>query len=113
MDIQLGFAEITSIAIGIGLSASCGFRVFIPLLAVALGVKFDFLPITESWNWLGSWPSLIILVTASVVEILAYYIPFIDNGLDAITAPISIAAAALIATSFMRFIDGPALQWGL
>ena len=113
MDIQLGWSEISALALGIGLSASCGFRVFIPLLAAALGVKFDFLPVAESWEWLGSWPSLILLITAVVVEILAYYIPFIDNILDAIAAPLAIAAGALIASSLMPFEEHPALQWGL
>lgn len=113
MDIQIGFEEISSIAIGIGLSASCGFRVFLPLLAAAIGVKLGFLPIGEQWAWLGSWPSLIILLTASIIELVAYYVPFIDNILDAIAAPMAIAAGALLATSLMPFDQQPALQWGL
>lgn len=113
MDIHIGFEEISSIAIGIGLSASCGFRVFLPLLAAALGVKFGFLPISDQWLWLGSWPSLIILLTASIIEIIAYYAPFVDNVLDAIAAPMAIAAGALLATSLMPFEQQPALQWGL
>lgn len=113
MDVQIGFAEISSLAMGIGLSASCGFRVFIPLLAAAIGVKTGFLPVNDTWLWLGSWPSLIILISACIFELLAYYIPFVDNILDAIAAPISIAAGAIIATSLMPLDDYPAMQWGL
>lgn len=95
MDIQ----TITAIALGIGLSASVGFRVFIPLLVAGLAAHFGVLPLGESFQWMGSTPALITFGVASVVEVLAYYIPFVDNLLDTIATPLSIIAGTLLMTS--------------
>jgi len=44
---------------GIGLSASAGFRVFVPLLVAGIGGRFGWVPLTEHFHWLGEWPALI------------------------------------------------------
>ncbi len=66
---------LSAIALGIGLSASTGFRVFIPLLVAGLGSHFGILTLGESFVWMGSVPALICFGVAAVVEMLAYYIP--------------------------------------
>jgi hypothetical protein len=65
----------TAVAIGIGLSASCGFRVFVPMLVASLAAKMGIFPVQEGFQWLAGWPAIISFGTATVVEILAYYIP--------------------------------------
>ena len=80
---------ITAVAIGIGLAASAGFRVFVPMLVAAIAAKTGILPLNESFMWLSSWPSIAILGTATIVEILAYYIPVVDNLLDTIATPLA------------------------
>lgn len=92
---------IVSVALGLGLSASAGFRVFVPLLVAALAAKFNLLPLNENFAWLSSWPAIICFGTACVVELVAYYIPFVDNLLDAINTPLAITAGTLLATSVM------------
>jgi len=92
---------IVSIALGLGLSASAGFRVFVPLLVAAVAARFNILPLNESFAWLASWPAIICFGAACVFEILAYYIPFFDNLLDAINTPLAITAGTLLATSVM------------
>jgi hypothetical protein len=92
---------VASVLLGIGLSASAGFRVFIPLLIAALAGKFDFLPLTESFQWMASWPAIICFGTATLIELVAYYIPVVDNFLDLITTPMAILAGTLLATSVL------------
>lgn len=101
---------ITAIALGIGLSASVGFRVFIPLLVAGLASHFGILPLGESFQWMGSMPALITFGVASVVEVLAYYIPFVDNLLDSIATPLSIGAGTLLMTSVFPS-DNEWMKW--
>lgn len=96
---EVNIETISAIALGIGLSASTGFRVFIPLLVAGLASHFGALPLGESFAWMSSTPALLCFGAASVAEILAYYIPFIDNLLDSIEMPLSIAAGTILMTS--------------
>jgi hypothetical protein len=102
---------VASVLLGIGLSASAGFRVFIPLLIAALAGKFDFMPLTESFQWMASWPAIICFGTATLIELVAYYIPVVDNFLDLITTPMAILAGTLLATSVLP-VDNELLKWG-
>ncbi|VBB48023.1 conserved membrane hypothetical protein [uncultured Paludibacter sp.] len=101
---------ITAVALGIGLSASTGFRVFIPMLVASLAAKFGIFHPTGSFEWLGSIPAIIVFGSATVVEIAAYYIPFVDNILDSITTPLSIGAGTLLMTSVLP-VDNELLKW--
>jgi hypothetical protein len=101
---------ITAVAIGIGLAASAGFRVFVPMLVAAIAAKAGILPLNESFQWLSSWTAIVILGTATVVEIMAYYIPFIDNLLDTIATPLAVVAGTLLLTSVLP-IDSNLMRW--
>lgn len=101
---------ITAVAIGIGLAASAGFRVFVPMLVAAIAAKTGILPLNESFIWLSSWPSIAILGTATIVEILAYYIPVVDNLLDTIATPLAVVAGTLLLTSVLP-IDSELMKW--
>ena len=103
---------ITAVAIGIGLSASCGFRVFVPLLVASIAAKMNIFPVNEGFQWLSSWPAIISFGTATVAEILAYYIPFIDNLLDTITTPMAVVGGTLLLTSVIP-VDNEFLKWAI
>ena len=103
---------ITAVAIGIGLSASCGFRVFVPLLVAGIAAKMNIFPVNEGFQWLSSWPAIISFGTATVAEILAYYIPFIDNLLDTITSPLAVVGGTLLLTSVIP-VDNEFLKWAI
>ena len=103
---------ITAVAIGIGLSASCGFRVFVPLLVASIAAKMNIFPVNEGFQWLSSWPAIISFGTATVAEILAYYIPFIDNLLDTITSPLAVVGGTLLLTSVIP-VDNEFLKWAI
>ncbi|MEP6664572.1 MAG: DUF4126 domain-containing protein, partial [Verrucomicrobiota bacterium] len=40
-----------SLCIGIGLSAACGFRIFVPLLVMSVAAKSGNLTLVESFQW--------------------------------------------------------------
>ncbi len=101
---------ITAVAIGIGLSASCGFRVFVPMFVASLAAKTGLFPVHEAFQWLASWPAVICFGTATIAEIIAYYVPFIDNLLDTVTTPLAIGAGTLLMTSVLPIDDGM-LKW--
>ena len=107
-------STIMSFFLGIGLAASAGFRVFLPLFALSLGAHFgaDVLNLNESWQWVGSWPAMITLGVATLIEIAAYYIPVVDNLLDSIAIPLAaIAGTVLMASTLLDM--GEVATWAL
>lgn len=101
-----------SLCLGIGLAACSGFRVFVPLLLSSVAVHFGIVNVTQGFEWMGTWTAIAVLATATILEIGGYYIPWVDNLLDAIAAPAAVAAGTLLTTSFVE-IDNPLLHWGL
>ena len=101
------------LALGLGLSASCGFRVFVPLLVASVASKMGIITLGDSFAWMASTPALIAFATATVFEIGGYYIPFVDNILDTITTPASVAAGTLLTASLLTPEMDPLLKWGL
>ncbi|MGD9689655.1 MAG: DUF4126 domain-containing protein [Phycisphaerales bacterium] len=90
-----------SIVVGLGLAAACGMRVFLPLLAMSIATHTGVLTPGGPMEWLGTWPALLTLSTATVVEVIAYYIPWVDNALDSIATPLAAVAGALAASAVM------------
>ena len=101
-----------SICLGIGLSAACGFRVFVPLLCLSLAAKFGALPLTPGFAWAGSTTAVIAFGAATVAEIVAYYIPWVDNALDAIAGPLATIAGVVVMASVLTDIE-PFWRWTL
>ena len=91
-------STLLSLFLGVGLAAASGFRVFLPLfvLSVAAYLGADYLPLSEQWKWVGSIPAMITLGIAMIVEILAYYIPVVDDFLDTISVPLATLAGILV-----------------
>tara|TARA_R110001583_G_scaffold109799_2_gene258619 strand:- start:1538 stop:2107 length:570 start_codon:yes stop_codon:yes gene_type:complete len=103
---------IFSILIGIGLAASVGFRIFVPLFSLSLAAHFNIIPLNESWQWVGSSVAIITLGVATIVEILAYFIPFLDNLLDTIAVPLAAIAGTVVMIATVSDLD-PAITWAL
>ena len=107
---------ILSIMMGVALSATCGFRVFVPLLAVNIGTRAQdangqpLIELAGGFDWLSSDIALMVFVVATLFEIGGYYIPWIDNLLDTIASPASVVAGTVITASFITGMD-PWLQW--
>ena len=101
-----------ALCLGIALSAACGFRVFIPPFAMSLAAVHGNFELSPQFAWLGTYPATIALGVATVVEVLAYYIPVIDNLLDAIEIPTAVVVGIILTAAIVGDIDS-ILQWSL
>lgn len=99
-----------SIALGIGLAAATGFRVFVPMLITSAAAYSGHLPLGENFAWLGTAPALAMLGVAALVEILAYYIPGVDNLLDTLATPAAFVAGTIVSAAVMTDVS-PMLKW--
>ena len=100
------------IAVGIGLSAACGFRVFVPLLVMNLAALTGHLHLAPGFEWIGSTYATVAFGTATIVEVLAYYIPWLDHILDLIASPAAMIAGMVVTASVVMDIS-PFLKWTL
>ena len=101
-----------SIALGIGLAAATGFRVFLPLLVVGIAGRTGYPPLGEEFAWLSATTALVMLAVAALVEIFAYYIPSLDHLLDMIATPAAVAAGIVVAAAVVTDLP-PTLKWTL
>ena len=109
MDVPWSEAAL-SIAIGLGLAAAAGLRVFVPLLVLGVAARVEVLPLVHGFEWLASNVGLGGLAAATVLEIAAFYIPWVDNLLDFAAAPLAIVAGT-VATAAVTQDLPPALHW--
>ena len=61
-----------SILVGIGLSAACGFRVFVPLLVMSIASMSGHLTLSGGFLWIGTYPALLAFAVATMAEIAGY-----------------------------------------
>ena len=103
---------ILSIFLGIGLAASMGFRVFLPLFALSLAAYMGVWELNENWQWIGSLAALLTFGVATLVEIFAYFIPWVDNALDSLALPLAAIAGTAVVVSTVANLD-PVVTWSL
>jgi Domain of unknown function (DUF4126) len=99
-----------SIALGIGLAAATGMRLFLPMLVVSVAAYSGHLPLSDHFAWLGSPAALVLLSVAALVEILAYYIPGLDNLLDTLATPAAFVAGTIISAAVFTDLP-PMVKW--
>ncbi|MBN1332500.1 MAG: DUF4126 domain-containing protein [Synergistales bacterium] len=105
--------ELFAIMVGIGLSAACGFRVFVPLLAMSLAAQTGHLELAQGFQpWLATPSATMALGVATFLEIGGYYIPWVDNMLDMVATPAAIVAGTLVTASVLPEMT-PFLKWSL
>lgn len=107
-----------SLCLGIGLSAACGFRVFVPMLGMSVASMAGHLELSSGFEWIGTPPAFICFLAATSLEIVAYYVPWLDNLLDTIATPAAVVAgtitlAATVAPTPMVKEMSPLLRWSL
>jgi hypothetical protein len=101
-----------SICLGIGLAAACGFRVFVPLLGVSAAALAGHLDLASGLEWMGTWPALACFLTATILEVAAYYVPWLDNLLDSIATPAAVVAGTIVTASVVTDLS-PLMKWTL
>lgn len=99
-----------SIALGIGLAAATGFRLFLPLLVLSVAAWSGHVSLNESFAWLGTPAAVIMLGTAAVVEVAAFYIPGVDNLLDTLATPGAVVAGTIASAAVMTDVP-PMVKW--
>ena len=101
-----------SIFVGVGLSAACGFRIFVPLLIMSIASLTGQLALAPEFDWIATYPALAAFSIATLFEVAAYYIPWVDNLLDAIAVPAATVAGTIVMASAVSEMS-PFLKWGL
>ena len=99
-----------SIVLGVGLAAATGLRVFLPMLIVSVAAYSGHLPLDPSFAWLATPSALIMLSVAALAEILAYYVPAVDNLLDALATPAALVAGTILSAAVMTDVP-PMVKW--
>lgn len=105
-------ATILGLIVGVALSATCGFRIFVPLLGMSFAQRAGYLELSDGFAWLGSDVAFYTFIIALVFEILAYYIPWVDLVLDTIASPLAVVAGIITTAAMVGEID-PYLRWSL
>ena len=100
------------IPVGLALSTAAGLRIFVPLLATSVAARWGYITLTPGMTWIGSDTALVAFATALVVEVGAYYVPWLDNALDTIATPIA-TGAGIIAMAAVTPDLPPLLRWTL
>lgn len=95
---------------GVALSATCGFRVFLPMLGLSLAGRFGFLSLAPDFRWIADTPALLAFALATLLEVAAYYVPWLDNLLDTLATPAAVLAGTLVAASLAGELP-PLVRW--
>ena len=101
---------ILSVIVGVGLSAACGFRVFIPPLVMCIAAKAGHVSFGADFVWMETNVALVAFSIAAILEIGAYYIPWLDNALDTIAAPAAVVAGTMTTAAMLGDIS-PWMKW--
>ncbi len=104
---------IAALCLGIGLSAACGFRIFIPPLALSMAAHGGMLQLSSDWQWLATQNAVTTLSIAATVEVLAYFIPWLSNFLDSIEIGVAPIAGMFMTASTLSMAGDfdPTFLW--
>jgi hypothetical protein len=108
----MNMEALLAICAGLGLSAACGFRVFVPMLVMSIAVHAGHMHVAHGFDWIGSTPALIAFSCATVLEIGGYYIPWVDHFLDTVATPAAVIAGTIVTASMVTDVS-PFLRWTL
>lgn len=101
-----------ALLVGMGLSAACGFRVFVPMLVLSIASHTGHIHLSPSFAWLSTNSAILTFAFATILEVGGYFIPFVDHLLDTIATPSAVIAGTVITASMVTEMD-PFLKWTL
>ncbi|PSN11065.1 DUF4126 domain-containing protein [filamentous cyanobacterium CCT1] len=101
------------LAIGIGLSAAAGFRILVPFLIAGIAAQQGYLTLSPGMAWMATTPAILALAAATALEILIYFVPVVDNLMDAIELPAAAIAGTVLTAAVTGGDMNPFLQWSL
>jgi hypothetical protein len=80
-------------------------------MLIVSGVAYTgHLQLDNSFAWLGTPLALTMLSVAALAEVLAYYVPVIDNLLDALATPAALVAGTIVSAAVMTDVP-PMVKW--
>ena len=96
-----------AVLLGVGLSASTGLNTFLPLLLLAGAARYDIAGITlgDRFEWLSSDVAVVVLIVATLAEIVADKVPALDHLLDSIGTFVRPVAGAVATASVLTGVD--------
>jgi len=80
------------------------------MLVVSAAAYTGHLPLSDSFAWLATPAALILLGVAALAEILAYYIPGVDNLLDTLATPAAFVAGTIVSAAVITDLP-PMVKW--
>jgi hypothetical protein len=101
-----------SLSAGIALAAATGLRVFLPLVMLGIAARLEWIPLTDGFVWIASDLGLGVLAVATLVEVVAYCVPLLDNALDAVAGPLAMLAGITMVAAVVADLP-PAIRWTL
>lgn len=102
--------HLVPLCLGLGLAASCGFRIFVPMLGLSIAAMTGYLELASGFEWIGTVPAVVCFSVATVLEIAAFYVPWVDNALDTIAVPAAVVAGSLLTASVVTEMS-PLMKW--
>lgn len=84
---------------GLGLAIPAGLNAYIPLLAVAVAQRMEWISLKPPYSFLGEWWAIALIAVLLVIEIVADKVPAVDHVNDVIQTFVRPAAAGLIAAA--------------
>lgn len=96
-----------AVLLGVGLSASTGLNTFLPLLMLSAAARFHIagIELGRKFDWLSSDVAIIVLIVASIAEIIADKVPAVDHFLDSIGTFVRPLAATVATASVLTGAD--------
>jgi hypothetical protein len=101
-----------SLCVGLGLSAACGFRVFVPMFIMSIAHQTGHLELAQNFQWVGSEAACLTFGIATAFEVGAYYFPWVDNLLDTVASPAAVVAGVIASGAVAVDLD-PMMQWSV
>ena len=110
------FDVILALCMGLGLAAASGFRVFLPPFLLSIAVRADAVEVNLAetpFEYFDSNLAVILLGVATLAELSAYYVPWVDNLLDTIASPAAVVAGTGMTAIVLEGNTDPVIQWSL
>ncbi len=104
--------HIICLIVGVGLSAACGFRLFVPLVGMSIAALSGHITLGPDFAWIGTKTAFLAFSTATIIEIATYYVPWVDNMMDALMTPAALVAGTIVTASMIGEIS-PFLKWSI
>ncbi len=83
-----------------------------PLLVISVAARSGHLALAPQFEWIGASLALAAFGIATLLEVTAYYVPWLDNLLDMAAMPAAVIAGIVVSASVIVDID-PFLKWTL